>query len=115
MQPKEMKKFSHNLKSLPKIKSSSYSRYYTERVTSGGFHLHGLTPWQCSSEETSQPRRDIDHTLSDLTDPGIEPETSCANGDVYLTIMPTGGFQCAVNTKICIQKNVKIFTSPKLT
>ena len=34
-------------------------------VTSGGVHLHCLTPGQHSSEETSQRRRAVGDTISD--------------------------------------------------
>ena len=66
-----------------KIKSSLQSRYYTQTcVTSGGAHLRGLAPGQRSSEETSQQRRAVDNSGSEITGPGIEPKTSRADSNV---------------------------------
>ena len=42
------------------------------RATSGGTHLHGLTPGQHSCEETSQWWRAFRDTASDLTAPVLE-------------------------------------------
>ena len=39
--------------------------------------LRGLAPGQNSSEETTQRRRAVGDTVSDLTSPEIEPQTSC--------------------------------------
>ena len=47
-----------------------------KRVTSSGAHLRGLAPGQHSSEVTSQRRRAVGDTASDLTGPEIEPQTS---------------------------------------
>ena len=46
-----------------------------------GIHLHGLVPGQHSSDKTSQRRRAVGDTVFDLTSQGIEPKTSCTNGD----------------------------------
>ena len=58
------------------IKSSLYSRYYTERVPIDGANLRHLAPGQHSYEETSQRWRAVGDTVFDLTDPGIEPQIS---------------------------------------
>ena len=54
-----------------------------KRVTSGGANLRGLAPGQHSSEETSQRRRTVGGTASDLTGPGIEPQISRTDSDAY--------------------------------
>ena len=54
-----------------------YTRGITpNRVASGGAHLPGLAPGLHSSEETSQRWRAGAEHCADLTDPGIEPQTS---------------------------------------
>ena len=51
-----------------------YTRVITpKRVTSSGDHLLGLAPGQHGSKETSQRWRAVGDTVSNLTDPGIEP------------------------------------------
>ena len=45
----------------------------------------GLAPGQHSSEETSQRWLAVGDTASDLTGPGIEPQTACTNSNI-LTI-----------------------------
>ena len=63
-----------------------YTRGITpKRVTSGGAHLSGLAPGQHSSEDTSQRRRAVICTGSDLTDPGIEGRTYRTDGDAFRT------------------------------
>ena len=55
----------------------NYTRGFTpKRVTNGRANLRDLTPVQHSSEETSQRWRAVSDTVSDLTDPGFEPQTS---------------------------------------
>ena len=44
-------------------------------VTSGGAYIHGLALGQYSSEETSLRWLDVAGIVSDLTDPGIKPQT----------------------------------------
>ena len=61
--------------------------YYTrgitpKHVTRGGAHLRGLAPGQHSSEATSKRWRAAGDTVPDLTEPGIEPQPSRADGDV---------------------------------
>ena len=72
------------MKAFPqiKIKSSLFSRYYTNRAASGGALLRGLAPGQQYSEETSQRWRAVGGTVSYLTDPGIEPQAYRTNSDV---------------------------------
>ena len=50
-------------------------------LTTGGAHLRGLAPGQHSSKETSQQWRAVGYTVSDLTGPVIEPQTSRTNSD----------------------------------
>ena len=67
---------------LQNMKSSLHLRYCcikTKRVTSGEVHLRGLASGQHSSEETSQRWQAVGNTVSDLTGPGIEPQTSCTD------------------------------------
>ena len=73
------------------IKSSLYpTRIITpKRVTSGGAHLRGLAPGQCSSGKTSQRWQVVGDTVSDLTGPGIEP-TPPELIAMYLTAELTG-------------------------
>ena len=52
------------------------------RVPSGGAHLRGLAPGQHCFEETSQRWRGVGSTLSDLTDPGIEPQIFRSHSNV---------------------------------
>ena len=72
-----------------KIKSSLSSRYYAKRDTTGGAHLRGLAPGQRNSEKTSQRRRAVDHIVSDLTGPGIDPTPPTPRA-VFSTTTPTG-------------------------
>ena len=63
---------------LNKKISNHYIRCITpKRVTSGGVHLHGLGPWQLSSEKTA-----VGDTASKLTGLVIKPETSDTDNDV---------------------------------
>ena len=64
------------------IKSSSYSRYYTEACNEWRVHLRGFAPEQHSCEETSQQWRAVGDTACDLTDPVIKPTTFRAYGNV---------------------------------
>ena len=60
-----------------------YTRGITpKRVTSGRAHLRGVAPEQHSSEETSQRRRAVVDTVSDLAGPGIEPQTYGTDSNV---------------------------------
>ena len=52
---------------------------------SGGVPLRGLEPRHHSSEETSQQWRAVGDNVSDLTDPGIEAQTSRAECNVSTT------------------------------
>ena len=53
-------------------------------VTSDRAHFCGLAPGQHSSEEEASQRwRAVGETASDLTGPGIEPQTSVANSVVF--------------------------------
>ena len=52
------------------------------RITSGGAHLRDLAPGQHSSEVTSQRWRAVGDTESDVTNPGIETQTSRTDNDV---------------------------------
>ena len=65
-----------------KIKSSGCT---PKRVTSGGIHLCGLALGQHSYEETSQRCRAVGDTVSDLTKPGIEPQTSSTESVILTT------------------------------
>ena len=49
-------------------------------VTTGGINFRGLAPGQHSPEETPQQWRAVNDTVSDLTNPGIEPRII---GDVF--------------------------------
>ena len=44
-------------------------------------HIRGLAPGQHSSEETSQRWRAVGGTVSDLTGPGTESQTSRTHGE----------------------------------
>ena len=55
---------------------------------SGGTHLRSLAPGQLSSEETLQRWQAIGDTVSDLSEPGIEPQTSRTDS-VRLTTVGT--------------------------
>ena len=69
-----------------KIKSSLYSGYYTEAITSGGVHLRGIAPRQHRNVTAVA-------SASDLTGPVIEPKTS--RGD-----RPTDDFNHYVNRPV---------------
>ena len=56
-----------------------------KRVTRGGAHLHDLAHGQHSVEEVSQRWRAVGGTVSNLTGPRIEPQTSRSDS-VSLTI-----------------------------
>ena len=64
-----------------KIKPLLYSQYYI--VACSEMHLRSLAPGQRSSEETSQRWRVVGDTVSNLTTPGIESQTSCTAGVVF--------------------------------
>ena len=66
-----------------KIKSSSYSRYYTEACNKWWIHLCGLAPGQHSFEETSQRWRAVGDTVPDLTGLRIEILTSRTEKDIF--------------------------------
>ena len=69
-----------------KKQSLNYTRcIMPKRVTSGGVHLRVLALGLHSSEETSQRWRAVGYTVSDLTGPGIEPQTFRADSDVLTT------------------------------
>ena len=70
-----------------KTPNFQYTRDITPKcATSGGAHLRGLlAPGKRSSEETSQRWRVVGDTVSDLIDPGIEPQTSRTDS-INLTI-----------------------------
>ena len=53
--------------------------------------LCGLAPGQHSFEESPLQRQAVGDTASDLTGPGIEPQTSCTNS-MRLTTELTGRF-----------------------
>ena len=69
-----------------------------KRVTSGRTHLRGLALRQHPSEETSQRWRTVGDIVSDLTDPGIKPQTSRTVSNV-LTTKPTGRWPSHCYTK----------------
>ena len=56
-----------------------------KRVTIGGAHLRGLVPEQLRSEETPRWWRAVGDTVSDLTEPGFEPQSSGTNDSVFAT------------------------------
>ena len=59
-----------------------YTRGITpKRVTSGGTHLRGLAPGQHSSKKRTQRWRVVGDAVSDLTNPGIESQTSRTDSD----------------------------------
>ena len=63
-----------------------YTRGITPKlVTSGGAHLSGLASGQHSFEETLQWSRAVGDNVPDLTDPGIEPQTSRTDSSVLTT------------------------------
>ena len=61
------------------------------RVMSGGTHVRSLAPGLFSSEETLQRWQAIGDTVSDLSEPGIEPQTSRTDS-VRLTTVLTSRF-----------------------
>ena len=75
--------------SLLCVKSNvHYARVITPSrvsVRSGGAHLRGKAHGQHSSEETSQLWRVVDDAVSDLIDPGIEPQTAHTYSNVLTT------------------------------
>ena len=73
-----------------KIKSCSIT---PKRVTSGGIDLRDLSPGQHSSEQTSQRRRAVGDTVSDLTDSGIEPKHPAPIA-MWLTELASGHARC---------------------
>ena len=54
-----------------------------KRVMSGGAHFRGLAPGQHNFEELAQLWGVVDNTGSDLTSPGIEPQTFHPAKDVF--------------------------------
>ena len=72
-----------NLATIKPKSNLHYTRGITpKRVTSSGAHLCGLTPGQHSSKETWQRWRAVCDIVSDLTDPGIEPQIYRTDSDV---------------------------------
>ena len=55
------------------------------RITSGGAHLRFLSPGLHSSEEMLQQWQAVADTVSDMTDPVIEPQTSRTDSDAFTT------------------------------
>ena len=66
---------------------------------SGGAHLRGLAPGHHSFEEMSQQWPAIDDTVSDLTEQGIEPQTSRTDSNVLTTEL-TGWLRQKIVSKI---------------
>ena len=68
-----------------KIKSSlaRVITYAEARKTSGRAHLRSSAPGQHSSEKTSQRWWAVDDTVSNLTNPGMEPQNSRADNDAF--------------------------------
>ena len=58
------------------VNPSLYSRYYAEACNKWWGHLRLSAPGQHSSEESSQRWRAYDATVSNLTGPGIEPQST---------------------------------------
>ena len=56
-----------------------------KRVSRGEVHLRGLAPRQHLSEETLQRWRTIGNTVSELNDPGFEPQTSRTGNNIFTT------------------------------
>ena len=54
-----------------------------KRVTSGGVRIRSLAPGRHNSKETWLRWRAVSDNVSDLTDPGIEPQTFCTDSDVF--------------------------------
>ena len=48
----------------------------------GGVHLCGVAPGKHNYEGTSKRRRAVGDTVSDLTNPGFEPQTSSIDSSV---------------------------------
>ena len=59
------------------------------RVMSGGAHLRSLAPGQLSYEETLQQWQAISDAVSDLSEPGIEPQTYRTNSARLTTVLIT--------------------------
>ena len=62
----------------------NYTRVNTPMRVAGP-HLRGLAPGQHTSAETSQRRRAIDDTASDLIGPRFEPQSSCTDCNTLTT------------------------------
>ena len=72
------------IQTLARKSNLHYTRGITlKRATSGGAHFRSLAPGQHCSEETSQQWRGVGDTVTDLTSPGMEPETFCTDSDVF--------------------------------
>ena len=71
-----------------KVKSSLYSRRYTEASNEWRGSSPRLSAWATQLLKTSQQWRVVGQFVSDLTDLGIERQTFRANSDVTTT--PTG-------------------------
>ena len=69
---------------LNQIKSSLYSRYYAKARNEWRSPSSQLAPEQHRFEEMSQQWQAVGDSVSDLTDSGVEPQTSRTNS-VYLT------------------------------
>ena len=63
------------------------SLQYRRVVASGESQPRGLAPGQHSSEESSQRRRAVGYTVSDLTCLGIEPQTFRIDSDIFNTAL----------------------------
>ena len=77
-----------------------------KRVKSGGTHLRGKASGQHNSEETSQRWRAVGDTISDLTGPGIEPQTFRSDS-MCLTTKVTGRFEIICTVHCTISKSEK--------
>ena len=71
--------------SSKKIKFSLYSRYYPEACNERQGPSPRVSAWVLSSEETSQRRRAVGDTVSDLTDPGFKPQITRTDNNVLAT------------------------------
>ena len=66
-----------------KLKSSLYSRYYVEACNKWRGPSPQLTAWTTQLQKKCSSGGEPLATLSDLTSPGIEPQTSRADSDVF--------------------------------
>ena len=95
-----------------KIIPSLYSQHYVEASSKWWARFQSFTPGQHNSKETSQRWQIVGATVSDLTGPGIEPQTSRADSRVFTNcvnrLVLTKNFFSKINFVLAVKHHSRI-------